>query len=110
MAVAKVKLPLALMKALSPPLFRNTRPVPVRPETVPPMVKVTPETGGVVPGIVCVPGAIKTISALLTPPVATPERLPTAPAIVLALAKLTLLLFTNVTSATISSIVRFKEI
>ena len=36
--VAKVKAPLAEIGRLSPPLSRSTRPVPVRPETVPPMV------------------------------------------------------------------------
>ena len=40
MAVAKVKLPLAVMVRLSPPLSCKTKPVPVRPVIVPPMVKV----------------------------------------------------------------------
>ena len=36
--VAKVKVPLEPTARSSPPLFRSTRPVPVRPLTVPPMV------------------------------------------------------------------------
>ena len=36
--VAKVKAPFALTARSSPPLFRSTRPVPLRPVTVPPMV------------------------------------------------------------------------
>ena len=35
-AVAKVKAPLALMARLLPPLFRSTKPVPLRPDTLPP--------------------------------------------------------------------------
>jgi hypothetical protein len=38
MAVVNVKLPFALTDRLLLPLFCNTKPVPERPETVPPMV------------------------------------------------------------------------
>jgi hypothetical protein len=44
-AVAKVKAPFALIVSLSPPLSCKTRPVPVRPATVPPMVKVEEDDG-----------------------------------------------------------------
>jgi hypothetical protein len=40
MAVANVKAPLEMMVRLSTPLSCNTRPVPERPDTVPPMVYV----------------------------------------------------------------------
>jgi hypothetical protein len=37
-AVEKLKLPFPLIAKLSPPLFSNTKPVPVSPDTVPPIV------------------------------------------------------------------------
>jgi hypothetical protein len=52
--VLNVKLPLALTDRLLPPLSCKTSPVPVSPETVPPMVYVV-GGGGVVPPPVLLP-------------------------------------------------------